>query len=156
MKKSLFLVLFLISCIFTNARTVTLCFTDKPLLADVTIGFTSSAVLADICIWVGTGSFTDVDVCFVDRPLPSSIDIKIVNTPALADATICLTDKLILADKSLSIVSNIGIADICLGLWNSPNSFTKDIYIEGINPKRLSNEAKVSIVYALGLLKKED
>ena len=156
MKKVLFLVLFVIASTITNARTISMCLTTNSAVADITIGFSSNSVLADMCVRIGTGAFTDVDVCFVERPNASSIDIQLVNNPSLADVTICLTEQTILANKTFCITSSITLADICLGIWDSPKSFTKDIYIKDIDPKRLSKEAKVAVVYALGLLKKKN
>lgn len=151
----LFFLLTLLS--FTlSARPVQLCFTTYPALADITLCYTNSFALADFSVWVGRAGFTDVDVCFVSMPTASSIDIELVDSPALADGTICLTDYSALADKTLYITSNAGIADICLGLWDSPTAFTTDIYIKGIDHKRLSTKAKIAIVYSLGLLKKKD
>ena len=66
MKKVLFLVLFVIASTITNARTISMCFTTNSAVADITIGFSSNSVLADMCVWIGTGAFTDVDVCFVE------------------------------------------------------------------------------------------
>ena len=154
MKKVLFLVLFVTVSTITNARTISLYFTNNSAVADLTIGFSTSSILADLCVWIGTGSFTDVDVCFVERPLAGSIDIQLVDNPGLADISICLTDKTVLANKTFCLTSSITLADICIGVWNSPMSFTKDIYIKNIDPERLSPEAKVAIVYALGLLEK--
>ena len=129
-----------------SARPIKLCFTNYPSL---------SVALADISVWVGMAGFTDVDVCFVSMPTAYSIDIELVDNPVLADGTICLTDYTALADKTLCITSSAGLADICLGVWDVPTAFTKDIYIKGVDPKRLSLKTKIAVVYSLGLLKKE-
>lgn len=138
-----------------SARPIKLCFTNYPSLADITLCYTNSVALADISVWVGMAGFTDVDVCFVSMPTAYSIDIELVDNPVLADGTICLTDYTALADKTLCITSSAGLADICLGVWDVPTAFTKDIYIKGVDPKRLSLKTKIAVVYSLGLLKKE-
>ena len=155
MKKFLLLALFVVISTLGNAISVSLCFTKYSAIADVTIGFYTNSVLADTCVWIGTGGFTDVDVCFVESPLANSIDIQLVDNPTFADVSVCLTDQTVLADKTFCITSSIALADICLGIWDAPMSFTKDIYIKDVDPNRLSKEAKVAIVYALGLLKKK-
>ena len=154
-KKALFVFVFAILSFTLSARPIKLCFTNYPSLADMTFCFTNSVALADLSVWVGMAGFTDVDVCFVSMPTAYSIDIDLVDSPVLADGTICITDYTALADKTLCITTSAGLADICLGVWDVPTAFTKDIYIKGIDPKRLSVKAKIAIVYSLGLLKKE-
>lgn len=154
-RKHVLLVLFTLISLTTNAQPIRICFTTSPALANITLAFTSSPVLADLCVWAGRGGFTDVDVCFVSSPNATSIDIDIVDNATLADGAICITNYTTLADKTLCVTSSPVLADICLGIWDSPTAFTKDIYIKGIDPKRLSMETKVAIVYSLGLLKKK-
>lgn len=138
-----------------KAETINLYLTDDPVLADLTIGFTDSPIAADINVWIGTASFNDIDVCFTDSPTSNSIDINIVSNPSVADKVLCITDNTLASDKVVCITQNAANADICLGLWDNPTSFTTDIYIEGLNNSSFNNDIKVGIVYALGLLKKK-
>ena len=149
MRRILFLVVFVVVSAVTFARPVCFYFTKNSAVADVSLCFSSNSLLADTCVWIGTGAFTDVDVCFVERPLANSIDIELVDYPSLADVSICLTDEPILAKTTLCITSSFSKADSRLGFWDAPTSFTTDIYIKGVDPNRLSKEAKVAVVYAL-------
>ncbi len=139
-----------------NAQTIKFCFTSSPVLADGVIFYSKYPSLADFSVWAGISGYTDVDVCFVSKPNSTSIDIELVDTPLLAEHSLCITNNRALADITLCITSSIGLADVCLGLWDTPAGFTKDIYIKGINPKELSLETKIAIVYCLGLLEKSD
>lgn len=78
-----------------------------------------------------------------------------VSSPALAANTIGIIDHIVLAGKSICITGVPGIADICVGLWDSPTGFTKNIYLEGVDAQKLSTQEKLAIISALGLLKKK-
>ena len=155
MKKLLLSVLFVIASTIINARPINMCFTSNSVGAELTLFFLSSPLLADLSVWVGTEVHKDVNVCFVEKPLPNSIDIQLVDNPSQADVAICLTKHTFFENTSIYITSGFTFADFYLGLWDSPQSFTKNIYIRDIDHKKLSKEAKVAIVYALGLLKKK-
>ena len=139
---------------FAKAQTARLCFTNSPGNADLVLRYTDSLPTADICVWVGRTTMADVDICFTRYSSSSSIDISLVENPTLADYRICITDNPFQADKTLSITPRITAADICVGIWDMPASFTKDIYIKGMDPAKLPLERKVAILYCLGLLKK--
>jgi hypothetical protein len=97
----------------------------------------------------------DVDICFIKYPSSSSIDISLVDNPALADYRICITTNPLDADKTISITPRLTAADICVGIWDTPTSFTKDIYIKGMDSAKLPMDQKVAILYCLGLLNKK-
>lgn len=153
--KTLLIISMCFISILVKARTINLYLAENPGSADLTIGYTSNTTAADISVWIGNANFNDVDVCFTNSPTPNSIDVNIVSNPSAADLTLCITDNLSASDKVICITESAGIADICLGLWDDPTSFTTDIYIEGMNINSLDKNMKVAIVDALGLLKKK-
>ena len=139
---------------YSRAQTIKLCFNNSSLSADLVLRFTDFLPAADICVWTGRTTMADVDICFVKNPSSSSIDISIVDSPGLADYTICMNGTPFSADKTIAITSSLTAADVCVGIWSYPTSFTKDIYIKGIDAEKLPLEKKVAILYCLGLLRK--
>lgn len=154
MKRIFFILLLLMHISKANSKDISLCFTDLCPLADISICFTDIATLADICVWIGNSSFTKVDVCFTKHQTSNSINIKLVNSSVLADKTIGFTSLATIADKTICITNTAGIADVCIGIYDYPTPFTKEIYVRDINPGTLSKEAKVAILYALGMINK--
>ena len=141
--------------ISVQARTTNLYITENPGIADIIVGFNDNLGISDIGVWIGQTSFTDVDVCFTNTPTPNSIEVDIVTNPGIADIVLCITDRPSIGDKVICLTPNASVADICLGLWDAPQYFTTDIYINGMDEYNLTDEMKVSILYALGLLKKK-
>lgn len=147
-------ILLLSICPIAKAQTTSLCFTNSRSNAHLAIRFTDSLPTADICVWTGSTTMADVDICFTKYSSSTSINISLVENSSLADYRIFLTTNPFEADKTISITPRMTAADICVGIWNSPASFTKDIYIKGIDSAKLPMEQKVAILYCLGLLKK--
>ncbi|MBR4708935.1 MAG: hypothetical protein IKP30_02365 [Bacteroidaceae bacterium] len=113
------------------------------------------STLADISVWVGNTSLTTkVNVCFVKSPSANSINVNIVNSPALANKTIGFTSLATIADKTVYITEAAILADVCVGIEDYPTPSSKEIYVRGINPNSLNKEAKVAILYALGMINK--
>ena len=139
---------------YSKAQTAKVCFTDSPTSADMVIRFTDFLPRADICVWTGTTTIADVDICFVKYSTSSSIDVTLVSSPYLADYSICTAGTPLNADATIAITSRITAADVCVGIWSSPASFTKDICIRGVDADKLTIEQKVAILYCLGLLRK--
>ena len=140
---------------FSQAQTPRFCFTNSPRNAHLVLRFTDFLPAADICVWAGRTTMADVDICFIKYPSSSSIDISLVDNPALADYRICITTNPLDADKTISITPRLTAADICIGIWETPTSFTNDIYIKGTDPAKLPMDQKVAILYCLGLLNKK-
>ena len=155
MKRVVLILYFVSFAIVATAKPIKLCFTESSAYANITYAFTDHVALADVNVWIGKGGFTDVDVCFTNSMVNGSISVEVVSSPALADYTIGIIDNIVLANKSICITELAGIADICVGLWDSPTGFTKNIYIKGQDPQKLSTQEKLAIISALGLLKKK-
>ena len=153
--RSIFLlILLLFVSHYSEAQTVRLCFTNSSPKADLVLRYTDFLPTADICVWAGRTTLADVDVCFIKYPTSRSISISLVDNPALADYRIYITNDPLQAGKTISITSRMTAADICVGIWDSPTSFTRDIYIKGTDPANLLMEQKVAILYYLGALNK--
>ena len=127
------------------------------ILSDVTICYSNSPLdFSALEVYVDDESSynNDLNICFVDKSTYSSIDVDVVNSSKDADIKICLTTNSLYAKKTIRITNTSYKADIRIRFYDTPTSSTRNIYIKGINPMVLSVEAKLSILYVLGLLKK--
>ena len=147
-------VMMLLFTTMLNAQPKVLCFTDNSLIADLTLGFSNTIIEADLTVCLTSSSLSAIDVCFLSSPTLSSIDIELTNNSLYADKKICLTNNTLIADKTIRITTYSISSDFNVCLRDTPSISSKDIYVKGVDPKRLSVEAKVAILYVLGLLKK--
>ncbi len=155
MRKIVLALCLLLSAIAVKAQPTKIYLTESPASADVTYAFTKTSINADVKVWIGQSVYSDIDVCFVNRPWSNSIDVELVSSQTLADVSICLSGSPAFADKTICITDVFAYADICISLWNYPSTFTKEIYVKGVDPNKLSKEAKVAILHVLGLLNKK-
>lgn len=156
MKRIIILFCLLISVAKVYCQDAKIYFTNNnDYFADITIGYPEFPYNSTaLKVYVDPTSYTGLKFCFVDEPTYGSINVEIVNDSKNADKRICLTTNSLYANKTISITDKSYSADISVRFCDTPSSSSQNIYIKGINPMVLSVEAKLAILYVLGLLNK--
>ena len=147
LRRALFIFLIFTST-FLEAGSFKLSLTPHIPSADMKIYISPNSLGVDNNIYL-TNSFPDFFVCYTNKPIEGAIEVEYEYNTIEADYRFCFVENALYADKKIYLSSTGLGSDFRIGFTNTPTIYSTNIYIKGVDVRKLSNYEKIAIFLAL-------